>query len=116
MKIAINRVQVYKTSDGILIENREKFLAHERQLAFGDKVKALVESKVDALFSETSSPSKFLDKSEITQLIMDNADELRTILTGKVKIARKPRAKKPAPVQSVPAHERVASAMYAEAA
>lgn len=80
----IKRIHAYQTTDGQLIVDREKYLAHERNLAFGAAVRGLVEENVDEGYQ--------LDANGISNLILNNADSLRAILSGKAKRARRSKA------------------------
>lgn len=97
--IKLNRVKAYRTTDGILMEDREAYLAHERQLKFGAQIKTLLE---DSFVGEDDHPDNInLGLDEALKFIVDNADKLRDILTGKKKRARA--VKKVAPVVDQPA-------------
>jgi hypothetical protein len=95
MAIKINRVQAYKTTDGQLMTDRDAYLAHERKLAFGEKIASMVSENFEKHSLEIDGTSeRVMGQDELNAFILNNADTLRLILNGKTKrVARAKKAK-----------------------
>lgn len=85
----LNRVSVFRTSDGKLIEKREEYLAYERKLKYGKAIEEIVDGGFDA------RGASVLSTSEVAELILEASDKLRALLVDQSsKTKRRPRKQK----------------------
>lgn len=96
-RMKFNRVAAYKTTDGKILTDRAEYVAHERQLAFGAKIDALVAEKLPTCFTSVEEYNSGDDEpvgkyavnaDGMRKFVLDNADALRNILTGKSTVKR----------------------------